>query len=122
MADLALYKIVAAEEWRRAEAAGQFEGSEIDRRDGFIHLSSASQVRETADRHFAGLAGLLLVAVDETRLPVRWEPSRGGALFPHLYAPLPMTAVLWQRPLARGPGGAHLFPPELAGAGASGVE
>jgi uncharacterized protein (DUF952 family) len=108
-----IYKIVPADEWREAEAAGRFDGSGIDRRDGFIHFSSQAQVRETAVRHFAGMRGLLLVAVDAAAVPIRWEPSRGGALFPHLYGPLPMDAVVWQRPLELGPDGQHLLPPGL---------
>lgn len=105
-----IYKIVSADEWRQAEAAGQFDGSEVDRRDGFIHCSSGAQVRETAARHFAGASGLLLVAVDSTAVSIRWEPSRGGALFPHLYQPLTMNAVLWSKPIGLGPEGEHLFP------------
>jgi uncharacterized protein (DUF952 family) len=105
-----IYKIVSAEEWRNAEAAGRFDGAEIDRRDGFIHLSTSAQVRETAARHFAGRRGLLLVAVNDALLPVRWEPSRGGALFPHLYATLPISAVVWSRALDVGPDGQHVFP------------
>jgi uncharacterized protein (DUF952 family) len=108
-----IYKIVSAEEWREAEAAGRFDGSEIDRRDGFIHFSTEAQVRETAARHFAGVRGLLLVAAHTAALPIRWEPSRGGALFPHLYGPLPTQAVLWWRPLELGPDGQHLFPIDI---------
>jgi uncharacterized protein (DUF952 family) len=93
MQESLVYKIVAAAEWKRAEAAGVFDGSAVDRRDGFIHFSTAAQVAETAARHFADQHDLLLVAVDATTLDLRWEPSRGGQLFPHLYGPLPMTAV-----------------------------
>lgn len=105
-----IYKIVSILEWRDAEAAGRFDGSAVDRRDGYMHFSSATQVEETAARHFAGRADLLLVAVDEAAIPVRWEPSRGGALFPHLYQPLPMTAVRWTEPLVLSTNGRHLFP------------
>jgi uncharacterized protein (DUF952 family) len=108
-----IYKIVTADEWRVAESTGQFDGSEVDRRDGFIHFSSGVQVRETAARHFAGKSGLLLVAVNTEALPIRWEPSRGGALFPHLYAPLSLDAVRWSRPLELGPDGRHLLPPDV---------
>jgi uncharacterized protein (DUF952 family) len=108
-----IYKIVSAPEWREAEAAGRFEGSAVDRQDGFIHFSSGSQVRETASRHFAGGRDLMLVAVDPAALPIRWEPSRGGALFPHLYAPLPLAAVAWSCPLELGADGQHRFPPDL---------
>jgi uncharacterized protein (DUF952 family) len=98
--------------WRESERAGAFAGAPVDRADGFIHLSTASQVQETAARHFAGQDDLLLVAVEADRLgeALRWEPSRGGALFPHLYAALPLPAVAWVEPLALGSDGAHLFP------------
>ena len=106
-----IYKICPEPLWRQAEAAGSFAGAPVDLADGFIHFSTAAQAPETARRHFAGQAELLLVAVDADRLgPVlRFEPSRGGDLFPHLYGPLRMDAVLWVRPLPLGPDG-HLFP------------
>jgi uncharacterized protein (DUF952 family) len=97
-----IYKIVSVAEWRAAEASGQFEGSEVDLKDGYIHFSEAAQLRETARRHFAGRDDLLLVTVDADRLdpaPI-WEPSRGGALFPHLYGPLPVSAATGSRPLS----------------------
>ena len=107
-----IYKIAPAALWREAEAAGLFEGSPVDRQDGFIHFSSAGQVRETAARYFAGVADLVLAAIEVERLPVplRWEPSRGGDLFPHLYAPLDLAAVLWVKPLPLGPDGRHVLP------------
>lgn len=107
-----IYKLVTARAWREAEAAGVFRGAAIDLQDGYIHFSTAAQVQETARRHFAGQADLLLVAVDAAALgeALRWEPSRGGDLFPHLYAELPMSAVRWARPLPLGADGAHLFP------------
>ena len=114
-----VYKIAEAEAWRDAETAGAFAGAPIDLADGFIHFSTAGQLRETAARHFAGREGLVLAAVDGARLDTlfgadwRYEPSRGGALFPHLYADLPMEAVLWARPLPLGPDGAHVFPEGL---------
>lgn len=79
--------------WGESEPAGAFHGSPADARDGFIHLSRAEQIDGTAARHFAGAADLLLVAVREESLDIRWEPSRGGDLFPHLYGALPMSAV-----------------------------
>ena len=84
----------------------------VDHADGYIHFSTVDQVRETAAKHFAGQNDLLLVAVDPSPLgaALRYEPSRGGALFPHLYAPLPLTAVRWVKPLPRGADGAHVFP------------
>jgi uncharacterized protein (DUF952 family) len=108
-----IYKIVPASLWQLAESAGGFTGAPVDVADGFIHFSTAVQVEETAARHFAGQDGLLLVAVSTEALgdALRWEPSRGGALFPHLYGPLPLTAVAWVRPLPVGPGGRHQFPP-----------
>jgi uncharacterized protein (DUF952 family) len=109
-----IYKICPAALWRAAEQAGVFPGSEVDRRDGFIHFSTAGQVAETAARHFAGERDLLLVAVDTAALGdrLKWEPSRGGALFPHLYGPLDLAAVRHVDPLPLGPNG-HLLP-ELA--------
>lgn len=90
-----IYRIVTEDEWRAAREAGAFTGSEHDRRDGFIHFSTAEQLRETAEKHYAGRSGLLLLAVDVSALtaPLKWEVSRGGALFPHLYGPLPASAV-----------------------------
>ncbi len=111
----AIYKICPKELWREAEAAGVFDGAPIDRADGFIHFSTAAQVRETAARHFAGQSGLLLVAVDASSLggDLRWEPSRGGDLFPHLYAPLPISAVRNVVNLPLGADGLHIFPAGL---------
>lgn len=96
-----IYKIVPRALWLEAEATGSFAGSPVDLADGFIHFSAADQVAETARRHFAGQHDLLLVAVDAARLgaALRWESSRGGALFPHLYGPLTHAAALWARPL-----------------------
>ncbi len=111
-----IYKICPAELWREAEKVGQFDGAPVDLADGFIHFSTAEQVVETAERHFAGQDGLLLIALDEEKLgpALKYEPSRGGALFPHLYGPLPMTAVVWTRPLPLGTDGTHVFPPLTA--------
>jgi uncharacterized protein (DUF952 family) len=96
------FKIMSAGEWQDFEVAGRFEGSPVDREDGFIHLSAADQVDETLARHFAGRADLVLVEIDLARLgkAVRWEESRGGALFPHVYGRLPFAAVIAARPLA----------------------
>jgi uncharacterized protein (DUF952 family) len=106
-----IYKIVTENEWREARRLMRFEGSSVDRRDGFVHFSTAAQVAETARRHFAGVSDLILLAVDATMLgeDLRDEPSRGGDLFPHLYAPLPVAAVRWARPLPWD-GERHLFP------------
>lgn len=107
-----IYKIAPETLWREAEKTGRFTGAPVDLADGFIHFSTAAQARETAARHFAGQTGLVLAAVDAGRLgdALKYEPSRGGALFPHLYAPLDLGAVLWVRPLPLGPDGAHRFP------------
>jgi uncharacterized protein (DUF952 family) len=107
-----IYKIAPETLWREAEKTGRFTGAPADLADGFIHFSTAAQARETAARHFAGQTGLVLAAVDAGRLSdaLKYEPSRGGALFPHLYAPLDLGAVLWVRPLPLGPDGAHRFP------------
>ena len=108
---MTIFKIVPAALWAEAELAGRFTGSPVDAEDGFIHLSTAKQLRETATRHFAGVHDLLLIAVNSDALPIRWEPSRGGQLFPHLYEDLPLSAVKWTAPLPIGPAGAHEFPP-----------
>jgi uncharacterized protein (DUF952 family) len=95
------FKILSEEEWAGFQADGRFEGSPFDRADGFIHLSSADQVEGTLARHFAGRAGLVLTEVDLGALgeAVRWEESRGGALFPHLYGVLPLSAVVEAKPV-----------------------
>lgn len=107
-----IYKIVTQAEWREAERDGVFRGAPVDLADGFIHFSTASQLAETAAKHFAGQDDLLLVAVDEDALgaALTYEVSRGGALFPHLYADLPLAAVLWAEPLPLGADGVHRLP------------
>jgi uncharacterized protein (DUF952 family) len=106
-----VYKIVATEEWAAAETAGAFTGAAIDRADGFIHFSTAEQAPETAAKWFAGRRDLTLAAIDAEALgdDLRWEPSRGGVLFPHLYRDLPMSVVVWSRPLPLGLDGRHVF-------------
>jgi uncharacterized protein (DUF952 family) len=106
-----IYKIVPAALWRAAEALAEFDGAPVDLADGFIHFSAASQVRETAAKHFAGARELLLVTVDAERLgaALKWEPSRGGDLFPHLYAPLQLAHVLQVDPLPLRETGTHDF-------------
>jgi uncharacterized protein (DUF952 family) len=107
-----IYKICDTLLWQAAERERVFAGAPIDQRDGFIHFSTAGQAVETADKHFAGADDLLLIAVDADVLgpALKWEVSRGGALFPHLYGALPLTAVLWARPLPLGPDGRRVFP------------
>jgi uncharacterized protein (DUF952 family) len=107
-----IYKIVPEALWQQARTEGIFRGASIDLTDGYIHLSTADQTRQTAALHFAGQTGLLLIAVETEALgaALKFEPSRGGDLFPHLYAPLSMASVLWEKPLPIGPDGVHLFP------------
>ena len=111
-----IYKICPETLWHAAEKAGRFDGAPVDLADGYVHFSTAEQVRETAAKHFAGQRDLLLVAVDAEPLEaaLKWEVSRGGALFPHLYAPLDPAAVLWVKPLPTGTDGVHIFPAGLA--------
>jgi uncharacterized protein (DUF952 family) len=108
-----IYKICTASEWREAERAGVYRGSAVDLKDGFIHFSTAEQAAETAQKHFAGQRDLVLVSVDAAALGdrLRYEPSRGGALFPHLYAELALGAVTKVEPLPLLPNGRHAFPP-----------
>ena len=110
-----IYKIVDRDAWTKASEKGVFEGAPVDIADGFIHFSTAEQARETAAKHFAGVDNLVLVAVDSALLlgKIVWEPSRGGALFPHLYEPLGLDAVLWEKPLPL-LDGSHEFPDEIA--------
>lgn len=107
-----IYKILPESEWNSALSQGEFSGAGIDLADGYIHFSTANQVRETATKHFAGQAGLVLLAVDADQAgeKLKWETSRGGALFPHLYRALKSNEVLWCRPLPIGEDGAHQFP------------
>lgn len=112
MSDRYIYKICSRQAWAEAVAAGVFAGSADDLRDGFIHFSTVGQLEETAARHFAGLADLLLVQVGVASLgdALRWEPSRGGQLFPHLYGPLQIVHAgkVWPLPVAAN--GKHVFP------------
>lgn len=106
-----IYKIADAAAWQHAVRQGRFEGAANDLQDGFIHLSSAAQVEETARRHFAERDGLVLVAFEEKDFgsTLKWEPSRGGDLFPHVYGTLDPALALWARPMPwRGKG--HVFP------------
>jgi uncharacterized protein (DUF952 family) len=107
-----IYKILSAAEWAEAERAGEFRGAGLDLSDGFIHFSTAAQAEETAAKHFAGHADLVLAAIDDAALgtALKWEVARGGQLFPHLYGALPLSAVSWVKPLPLGAGGRHVFP------------
>ncbi len=113
MAEQLIYHMCRAEEWAAAERRGAYAGSTQDAADGFIHFSTAAQIVESAARHRAGQDDLVLLAVDPQALgeALRWEPSRRGELFPHLYGVLRPEAVIWQAPLRLGPDGRHAFPP-----------
>jgi uncharacterized protein (DUF952 family) len=108
-----IYHMCPAETWAAAVAAGRYAGTADDRRDGFIHFSTAGQIAESARRHRAGQSGLALVAVDPARLGsrLRWEPARSGALFPHLCGVLDPSEAANVTPLPLGPDGDHIFPP-----------
>jgi uncharacterized protein (DUF952 family) len=107
-----IYKILPASLWDEAQRAGVFRGAPVDLADGYIHFSTAAQAAETAAKHFAGQTDLVLLHVDAEALgdALKWEPSRGGALFPHLYAPLDLTHVKRADPLPLGGNGLHVFP------------
>jgi uncharacterized protein (DUF952 family) len=111
-----IYKICTETAWRASEKAGRFDGAPIDLADGFIHFSNAEQVKETAAKHFAGQRDLLLVAFDAEALgnALKWEVSRGGALFPHLYATIDPSTALWVKALPLGADGSHVFPADLS--------
>lgn len=107
-----IYKIISKSEWQMAEMAGVFKGVAIDLTDGYIHFSTATQAAETAAKHFGGKTDLLLITINPDALnqSLKWEPSRGGALFPHLYGDLNMDAVERKEPLPLNAAGAHVFP------------
>jgi uncharacterized protein (DUF952 family) len=106
-----IYKIALVSLWRKAQDTGRFHGAPVDIAHGYIHFSTAEQAEATAAKYFRGKDDLLLIAVDTKRLGdgLRFEPSRGGALFPHLYADLPLDAVVWAKPLPLRPDGRHDF-------------
>ncbi|MBP0482586.1 DUF952 domain-containing protein [Sagittula salina] len=110
-----IYKILRTSEWEDLRARGETQGAPIDITDGYIHFSTAEQARETAAKHFAGAEGLYLAALDPDRMgdALKWEPSRGGALFPHLYGPLRLKDVAWCQPLPL-VDGVHRFPDGFA--------
>ncbi len=115
MMDEVIYHMCRADEWAEAKRTGSYGGSSQDKADGFIHFSSKAQVATSAAKHRRGQPEILLLAVATEPLggDLRWEPSRGGQLFPHLYGPLPVSAVLSATPLDLGPDGVHLFPPDF---------
>jgi uncharacterized protein (DUF952 family) len=106
-----IFKIMSEDEWNAAVQASVYAGSAVDKKDGYIHFSAQEQLRETAAKYFAGLQDLVLIAFDSADFgeTLKWEVSRGGALFPHLYAPLPTELALWVKPLPWN-GTAHDFP------------
>ena len=108
-----IYKICPADLWEKAASKGVFKGAGIDLTDGYIHFSTADQVAETADLHFNGLDDLVLVKVKTYALDIKWEASRGGQLFPHLYADLAMDHVVQVIPMPLDEDGLHLFPQEI---------
>jgi uncharacterized protein (DUF952 family) len=110
-----IYHLARQADFERAAASAHYGGAREDTADGFMHFSTGTQVAESAARHRAGEPDLVLVAVDPDRLgpALRWEPARGGELFPHLYGALPLAAVVWTKPLPLGPDGRHRFPSEL---------
>lgn len=107
-----IYHMCRRTEWEAARATGAYRGSSQDIADGFIHFSTAARIRESARKHRAGQPDLVLVTVAPARLgmALKWEPSRDGALFPHLYGALPIEAVVRVDPLPLGPDGIHVFP------------
>lgn len=108
-----IYKIFRPAEWQDLIAQGQTKGAPIDLSDGYIHFSTGEQAQETAAKHFAGAGDLVLAAVEAEALDaLKLEPSRGGALFPHLYRPLTLADVVWHKDLPEGPSG-HIFPKDL---------
>ncbi len=109
------YKICTGNEWRQLQESGQFFGSADDLRDGYVHLSAPSQVARTASKFFAGRTDLMLLAINPERLgsALRWEASESGTLYPHLYAPLPLDAVVTATPLILGPDGRHILSAEF---------
>ena len=112
MQDAIAYKILLPGEWAALLRDGSFAGAPVDLADGFIHMSTATQLDETLRKHFAGIDELYIAAIDLTALSplVRWEPSRGGALFPHLYGKLPLGAVAAHGPLVRHEDGSARLP------------
>ena len=112
-----IYKIFTGPQWAALERDGKSAGAPVDLADGFVHFSTCEQVAETAAKHFSGQAGLMLLAVEADGLgeALKWEPSRGGALFPHLNAPLRIADVVWAKPLPLDGAGLHVLPAGMTG-------
>jgi uncharacterized protein (DUF952 family) len=109
-----IFKVLTAEQWAALDREGSTAGAPVDLADGYVHLSTAAQLPGTLAKHFAGAQGLVLAAVDAEGVDdaLKWEPSRGGDLFPHLYRRLFLADVLWMKPLPIGADGSHDIPPE----------
>ncbi len=107
-----IYKILTADQWAELQAKESTDGAPIDIADGYVHFSTAQQVQETAEKYFSEQHGLILAAFhsDELGENLKWEPSRGGDLFPHLYAQLEINKMIWSKPL-NWVNGKHVFPP-----------
>jgi uncharacterized protein (DUF952 family) len=110
-----IYHVCKTADWHAAKSTGQYTGSADDTRDGYIHFSAAEQLRESVARHRAGQTDLILLAVDPDALgdALKWEPSRDDLLFPHLYGPLPVGAVVAEHNLPLGPAKVHIFPADI---------
>lgn len=113
-----IYTLIREADWRAAEAAGAYAGSSDDRRDGFLHFSTAAQLRASASKHRTGVTDLWMIEAESAALgaALLWEPASGGSrpgLFPHLYAPLPLAAIRRALPVPLDAAGLHLFPPEI---------
>jgi uncharacterized protein (DUF952 family) len=111
-----IFKILTAEQWQGFQREGWFEGAAVDLKDGYIHFSTAAQLPETLSKHFADTADLILAAAETDALDdaLKWEPSRGGALFPHLYRGLFLAEIVWAEPLTLGEDGRHVLPGRIA--------
>jgi uncharacterized protein (DUF952 family) len=96
-----IYKILTTDQWNTLQSTGEFAGAPIDIQDGYVHFSTEAQLQTTADKHFQGQTGLFILAVDaeDVEADLKWEPSRGGDLFPHLYSTMKLDQVLWARPV-----------------------
>ena len=105
-----IYKVCDSGLWEDAKQAGKFIGAEIDLQDGYIHFSTASQLRDTLARHFAGRDGLVLLKIEISQLDIIWETARNGDLFPHLYDHLPLTSVVAEHRLDLSTDGYHIVP------------
>lgn len=112
--DMLIYKIFRADEWAALQDKGATDGAPIDVTDGFVHFSTAEQAAETAAKHFAGVDYLTLLACNADAMgdDLKWEVSRGGALFPHLYRQIRLSDVVWSRPLPFD-GAVHQFPEDM---------